>query len=319
MHVPVLYDQVMAWLAPRAGERYIDGTLGGAGHARGILERSAPTGRLLALDADPTAVARATELLAPFGARAILIQDNFVNLKRRAEEHDFVPVMGVLLDLGISSWQLEDAERGFSFQQEGPLDMRFDPRQPLTAAQVVNEWPQEELADILWRYGEERRSRRIAREIVAHRPVRTTSELAQLVRRASGGSREKIDPATRTFMALRIYVNQELEALEKTLPQAVDVLAPGGRLLVIAFHSLEDRIVKQFFQQESRDCLCPPEIPVCVCGHRASLEILTKKPLRPSVQEIELNPRSRSARLRVAAKLQVTSRVSSSHSGESTS
>jgi 16S rRNA (cytosine1402-N4)-methyltransferase len=251
MHIPVLYDQIMYWLRPQPAGRYLDGTLGGAGHTRGLLELSSPSGRVLALDADSEAVARARESLAVFDERVILAQGNFGDLRTLAEAHHFAPVQGIVLDLGLSSYQLDNEARGFSFQKDGPLDMRMNSTQELTAADVVNRLPAAELADILWRYGEERFSRRIAQNIVAHRPIHTTGQLAQTVRQVVH-SREKIDPATRTFMALRIYVNQELEMLEKALPEARDILTPGGRLAIISFHSLEDRLVKQFFQTESR-------------------------------------------------------------------
>ena len=302
MHVAVLYDEIIAWLQPRSGGRYVDCTLGGAGHARGILETSSPGGRLLGLDADQAAVTRAQEALQGYGERAVLAQSSFVHLKRLAHQHGFAPASGILFDLGLSSFQLADPGRGFSFQEDGPLDMRFDAGDGVTAYELVNELPEDELADLFWKYGEERWSRRIARAIVARRPVRSTAELAQLVARAVG-RRERIHPATRVFQALRIAVNRELEALELALPQALEVLEPGGRLLVISFHSGEDRVVKHFLAREARDCVCPPEVPVCVCDHRATVAILTRKPVTPSAAEIERNPRSRSARLRVAEKL----------------
>lgn len=302
VHIPVLYKEVLAGLQARPGGRYIDATLGAGGHAAGILEASAPDGRLLGLDADPDAVAYARERLQVFGDRAVLWAGNFRHLSTVAHALDFGQVQGILMDLGLSSRQLEDATRGFSFNQEGPLDMRMDPRQGQAAADLLNTLPEQELADLLWRYGEERHSRRIARAIVAARPVARTDELAELVARTVG-RRERIHPATRTFQALRIAVNEELEALEEALPQARDLLRPGGRLAVIAFHSLEDRIVKQFFRKEARDCLCPPEVPVCSCGHRATLKEVTRKPIRPSGEEVARNPRSRSARLRLAERL----------------
>jgi 16S rRNA (cytosine1402-N4)-methyltransferase len=206
------------------------------------------------------------------------------------------------MDLGLSSRQLDDAERGFSFSQDGPLDMRMNPGRGQSAADLVNTLPEADLSKLLWRYGEEKKSRRIARAIVAERPLETTGQLADLVARAVG-RREKIHPATRTFQALRIAVNEELDALEQALPQARDLLCPGGRLAVIAFHSLEDRLVKQFYRHEARDCVCPPELPVCQCQHQATLRVLTSKPVRPTAGEVARNPRSRSARLRVAERL----------------
>jgi 16S rRNA (cytosine1402-N4)-methyltransferase len=301
-HIPVLYQEVLAGLRVKPGGRYIDGTVGGGGHARGILVASAPDGELLGIDADPMAVALAGEQLAEFGKRVILVQGNFADLEEIALGHSFCPVDGILLDLGLSSMQLEAAGRGFSFQLDGPLDMRFDPNQTMTAADLVNTLSRQELADILFRYGEERQARRIARAIVAERPINTTGELAALVS-ASVGHREGIHPATRTFQALRIAVNQELACLIEAFPQALSLLRPGGRLAVISFHSLEDRLVKEFFRDEARDCLCPPEIPVCVCDHRATLGIVTKKPIRPSAEELAANPRSRSAKLRITYRL----------------
>lgn len=301
VHIPVLVNAVLSWLQVRPGGVYVDGTVGGGGHAEAILTASAPDGRVLGLDRDPQALEFARGRLSCFGDRVTLRHGSFAHL--RALVADFAPADGVLLDLGLSSLQLADPERGFSFTQEGPLDMRFDPTEDLpTAADLVNTLSVKELTDVLYRYGEERQARRIAEAIVASRPIRTTTELARLVERVVGGRRERIHPATRVFQALRIAVNRELEALEAALPQALDVLKPGGRLVVISFHSLEDRIVKQFLQRESRDCLCPPEIPVCVCGHRARLRILTPKPVRPDESEVAANPRARSARLRAAEK-----------------
>jgi 16S rRNA (cytosine1402-N4)-methyltransferase len=301
-HIPVLFKKVLAGLRPQPGGRYIDATLGAGGHAAGILAASAPDGWLLGLDADPEAVAFAGGQLRHFGERVILQAANFRQIGPVALALGFGQVDGILMDLGISSRQLSSPERGFSFSQDGPLDMRMDPSQGRSAADLVNHLPQAELADLLWRYGEERNSRRIARAIIASRPVTTTKQLADLVERTVG-RREKIHPATRTFQALRIAVNDELEALNQALVQARDLLRPQGRLAIIAFHSLEDRLVKRFYQQESRDCLCPPEIPVCVCQHRATLRVLTSKPIRPTVDEIARNPRSRSARLRIAERL----------------
>ena len=301
-HVPVLYEETLTGLQVRPGGVYVDATLGATGHALGILRASAPNGRLLGLDADPEAVAFARQVLQPFGERLTLRTANFRRLAAVARSAGFDRVDGVLLDLGLSSRQLAAAERGFAFQREGPLDMRLDPRRGTTAADLVNDLPEADLADLIRRYGEERHARRIARAIVAARPLTTTAELAQVVARAVG-RRGRIHPATRTFQALRIAVNDELGALAEALPQALDLLAGGGRLAVIAFHSLEDRLVKRFFRQESRDCLCPPEAPVCTCGHRARLRIVTRKPIRPAPEEMAHNPRSRSARLRIAERL----------------
>jgi 16S rRNA (cytosine1402-N4)-methyltransferase len=304
-HEPVLYQNVLAALRPAPGKRFIDATVGGGGHAWGILDASSPDGQLLGVDADPEALQMARDRLAAFGSRVTLVQGNFVRLEEIARQSGVYPVHGVLFDLGISSIQLSVAARGFSLQRDGPLDMRMDPNQERTAADLVNDLPAGELADLLWRYGEERYARRIARAIAAARPLTTTGELARLVARTVG-RRERIHPATRTFQALRIAVNGELDALEAVLPQAVRALAPGGRLVVIAFHSLEDRLVKTFFRQEARDCICPPQVPVCSCGHEASLQIVTRRPVVPSATEEARNPRSRSAKLRVAEKLSAT-------------
>ncbi|MBM4465618.1 MAG: 16S rRNA (cytosine(1402)-N(4))-methyltransferase RsmH [Chloroflexi bacterium] len=311
-HIPVLYQEVLAGLQAKPGRRYIDATVGGGGHAHGILMASAPDGKLLGIDADPMAIALAGEQLAEFGKRVTLVQGNFADLEEIALGQGFSPVDGILLDLGLSSLQLEAAERGFSFQLDGPLDMRFDPStgsgpghrpgQIATAADLVNTLPVEELSGILSRYGEEPQARRIARAIVAGRPINTTGELAALVERELG-RRRRIHPATRTFQALRMAVNEELECLAEALPQALRLLMPGGRLVITSFHSLEDRLVKEFFRSEARDCLCPPEVPICTCGHRATLSIVTRKPIRPSAEEVAANPRSRSARLRIAYRL----------------
>lgn len=298
-HEPVLLEEVLDGLDLQPNSRCIDGTIGAGGHALGILERSAPNGQLLGLDADPEAVRYVQGVLEPFAARVTLRNASFAEMGRVAAVLDFKNVDAILLDLGISSRQLDNPERGFSFREKGPLDMRMDPGQRQTAADLVNDLDMEELARVLWLYGEERHSRRIARAIVAARPIQTTEELATLVE-ATIGRREKIHPATRTFQALRIATNHELEALDQALPQARDLLRPGGRLAVISFHSLEDRIVKRFFQQEARDCICPVDAPICTCGHRASLRIITRKPARPTQAEINRNPRSRSARLRIA-------------------
>ncbi len=301
-HAPVLLHEVVDYLAVQPGGRYVDCTTGAGGHARAILEAAAPGGLLLGLDADPVAVSVAAENLRSLGDSVQLVESNFRDLKRVCRSHNFVPVHGILFDLGISSMQLAD-DRGFSFQVEAPLDMRFNPNQALTAGDIVNHYAEQDLADVIWRFGEDPASRRIARAIVRVRPVGATTELAAIIARAAGGPRRRIHPATRTFQALRIAVNDELGALRNALGQAVEVLGNGGRLVVIAFHSLEDRIVKQFLQQESRDCICPPEQPACVCGHRASLRVITRHTVTPSPEEIALNPRSRSARLRAAEKL----------------
>jgi 16S rRNA (cytosine1402-N4)-methyltransferase len=301
-HIPVLYQEVLKGLQIKPGGRYIDGTLGGGGHAMGILEESSPAGRLLGIDADPAAIATSAERLAEYGLRATLVRDSFAQLAEIASQYGFCPVDGILLDLGLSSLQLASGERGFSFQIDGPLDMRFNPHQGKPASELVNGLSAPELADILHRYGEERRVHRIAQAIVAARPIHTTHQLAKVLVKAVG-RRGRIHPATRTFQALRIAVNDELSALSQALPQAAGLLAPRGRLMVISYHSLEDRLVKQFYRQESQDCICPPEVPICRCHHRATLEIVTRKPITPSKQELKANPRCRSARLRIATRL----------------
>jgi len=304
-HTPVLLTQAIDGLALRQNAICIDATLGGGGHAEAILDAIGSQGRLLGLDADPEAVARVQTRLARFAGQTTLVQANFRDIGAVAAANGFSPVDAILMDLGVSSYQLWEAERGFSFTASGPLDMRMDPHIELTADEIVNTWPQDELADIIYRYGEEPRSRRIARAIVAARPLHTTAELAEVIAKAAGSGRDRsrIHPATRSFQALRIAVNDELGALETALPQALALLASGGRLAVITFHSLEDRPVKQFMQREARDCLCPPDLPACRCGHQAQLRIKTRKPIQPDEGENAANPRSRSAKLRIAERL----------------
>jgi len=308
-HIPVLYHEIIHALQPRRGGLYVDGTLGAGGHAWGILQASSPDGRLLGLDLDPHALALAAEKLAPFGERAILVHASYRTLAEQLQRLGWAAVDGILLDLGVSSMQLDAGERGFSFLVDAPLDMRFDPTSPLSAADLVNSLGEAELADIIYRYGEERYARQVARAIVRSRPLHTTRQLAELVARVVGSRKTaassargggRIHPATRTFQALRIAVNDELEVLRSGLSQATSLLIPGGRLAVISFHSLEDRIVKNFFSQESRQCICLAEQLVCTCGHRATLHIITQKPITATRQAISINPRARSAKLRVA-------------------
>ncbi len=297
-HTPVLLDEVVSALAVQPGGRYVDCTLGGGGHAAAILERSAPGGQLLGIDADPAAIKVAGGKLAAHRDSILLVNANFVKLQAICLEYDFQPVHGILFDLGVSSLQLDGADRGFSFQHDAPLDMRFSPDQEVTVDDIVNRYSEAEIAQIIRTYGEEGYSHRIARHIVKERPVKTTLELARMIEQAVGGRKGRIHPATKTFQALRIAVNRELENLESALRQAVELLGYGGRLVVISYHSLEDRIVKQFMQREARGCICPPGIPACVCGHTARLRVLNKKVITPSLREVQLNPRSRSARLR---------------------
>jgi 16S rRNA (cytosine1402-N4)-methyltransferase len=302
-HIPVLSREVIENLSVQPGGRYIDCTLGPGGHAQAILEHSSPGGQLLGIDADPDAIKAAGERLKPYGKSVLLVNDNFVNLRDICIKYDFFPVHGILFDLGLSSVQLDEAGRGFSFQYDSPLDMRFSPTQRTSAADIVNNYAELELAHILKTYGEEINSRRIAKNIVQKRPIRTTGELADIVEDAVGGRHGKIHPATRTFQALRIAVNHEMENLESALNQAVGLLGFSGRLVVISYHSLEDRIVKHFMQKESRGCLCPPEAMKCTCGHKASLKIITRKIITPSFAEVQMNPRSRSAKLRAAERI----------------
>ena len=305
----MLLAETVSALRPRPGGRYLDGTFGGGGHTRALLEASAPHGIVLALDADPVAIdrARALQQNPSIAQRLIPVRANFADLAAVAREQGVAPLDGILLDLGLSSFQLDQPQRGFAFRHEGPLDMRFDPDRGVPASDLVNTLSERELVDLIWRYGEEPGSRRIARAIVREReraPIETTIHLAEIVTAALGGRRGRdIHPATRTFQALRIATNQELTTLEAALTGTLDVLAPGGRLAVIAFHSLEDRIVKRFIERESAQCVCPPEVPVCVCGHRPRLQKITRRPVRPDAAEMDANPRSRSAVLRVAERL----------------
>lgn len=304
VHIPVLYHEVMELLRPRPGGRYVDGTVGAGGHTAGILQASAPDGRVLAFDRDPEAIAFARQRLAPYGERVIFIHASYADMGKLAPAHGFDPVDGILLDLGLSSRQLDDRDRGFSFMKEGPLNMRFDPTQGETAADLVNNLDEAELADIFWRYGEEQHSRKIARAIVQNRPIETTTQLADLISRLVK-RRGRIHPATQVFQALRIAVNQELEAVEAGVRAAIPLLSPGGRLAIISFHSLEDRFVKRYFRHLSQNCVCPPEQPVCTCDARATVRLITRRAVKASAAELETNPRSRSARLRVVEKLEV--------------
>jgi 16S rRNA (cytosine1402-N4)-methyltransferase len=302
-HIPVLSREVIDNLSVQPGGRYIDCTLGNGGHAQAILEHSSPGGQLLGIEADPNAITTAAARLRLFGKSVASVHDNFVNLKDICLKYDFFPVHGILFDLGLSSLQLDEEGRGFSFQRPAPLDMRFNPAQRLTAADIVNTYSEIELARIIKTYGEEINSRAIARKIVQNRPLNTTIDLANLIEQAAGGRHGKIHPATRTFQALRIAVNHEMENLDSALNQAVSLLGFGGRIVVISYHSLEDRIVKQFMQKESRDCICPPEAIKCVCGHKANLKIITRKIITPTFAEVQMNPRSRSAKLRTAERI----------------
>lgn len=303
VHIPVMVAEVVEALGVKPGGRYIDGTVGAGGHSAAVLDRAGATGRILGIDADPDAIRLAETRLRKYGQAAVLVNDNFVNIGVVARERGFVPADGILLDLGLSSMQVETAERGFSFQLDAPLDMRFNPAQEMTAADIVNTFPEAELGRIIFEYGEERLGRRIAREIVRNRPVRGTLELARIVERVVGGRYSRVHPATKTFQALRIAVNRELSNLETALKEAVDLLGHGGRLVVISYHSLEDRIVKHFLRREAAGCLCPPGTPVCQCGHAPTMKLVSRRGITPSEIEVLVNPRSRSARLRVAERL----------------
>jgi 16S rRNA (cytosine1402-N4)-methyltransferase len=301
-HTPVLLSETLRALAVQPGGRYIDCTLGSGGHAAAILDHSSPGGQLLGIDADPKAVEFAQERLQHYKNSTLLINDNFINLHSICIKYDFFPVHGILFDLGLSSLQLNVNGRGFSFQNDAPLDMRFSPLQKVTAADIVNNTPETKLAHIIRTYGEESYSHRIASYIIKERPIKTTLQLARLVEKAVS-RRGKLHPATKTFQALRIAVNHELDYLETALRQAIDLLGFEGRLVVISYHSLEDRIVKQFMQRESKRCLCPPDTPTCICHHVPRLRLINKKVVTPSLTEIDLNPRSRSAKLRAAERI----------------
>jgi len=283
----------------------VDATLGGGGHARALLERIQPGGRLLGIDRDPEAIARVREALAGFDPAPVLVHANFADLEAVAAAAGFEAVDGVLFDLGLSSYQLDTPARGFSFRAEAPLDMRMDPTQGIPAATLVNRMDQADLTRVIARLGEERWAKRIAEFIVRRRPLVTTSDLARAVEDAIPRAAwpRDIHPATRTFQAIRMEVNDELGALDEGLKAAIRILKPGGRMAAISFHSLEDRLVKATIAAESKDCLCPPQQPVCTCAHRAQLRLVTRKPVLPSAEEVAANPRSRSARLRVAERI----------------
>jgi 16S rRNA (cytosine1402-N4)-methyltransferase len=309
-HIPVLADEVMSMLAPAPGSLHIDATLGGGGHTERILEATDPDGRLLGLDADGAAIARVDGRLRPrFGDRLVLRQANFRELAEVAPAAGFDQVDGALFDLGLSSYQLADTERGFGFRAGGPLDMRFDTSRGVPASELLATLDADELTALFRRYGEEPKAGRIARAIVAERrttPVTTAEDLAALVERVvpdNPRQPRRTHPATRVFQALRIAVNEEMEALQQGLAAALDLLRPGGRLVVLSYHSLEDRIVKRFLAAERRGCVCPPELPVCVCGRAPRLRLVTTPSLTPTAAEIAANPRARSARLRAAERL----------------
>lgn len=305
-HVSVLLREALDLLGPLPGGRYIDGTLGGGGHSEAILSAGAPDGQVLGLDRDDQAIAAARERLQQFGARLITRQSSFADVREALDEIGWDKVDGIILDLGVSSWQIDAPERGFSFRLGGPLDMRMDRRQSLDARSLVNSAPEEELTRIFRDYGEEPQARRIAARIAAERklrPIESTDDLARLVEGARGGRRRDHHPATQVFQALRIAVNRELDELERFFVDGFELLRPGGRMAIIAFHSLEDRLVKNAFRKWSRACLCPPRALVCQCGWSEKVKLLTKRPVVPSETETSANPRARSAKLRGVERL----------------
>lgn len=307
-HVPVLLAECLSLLAVRPDGTYLDATLGGGGHARAVLDRLGPGGRLIGVDRDADALAFAEGWQAPYGDRFVPVRASFAGLSESLSALDGQLYDGALFDLGVSSHQLDVPERGFSFRAGGPLDMRMDNRDGLTAEDIVRTWTAEEIATILWKYGEERYGRRVAQAIVRERDrIKTTADLAEVVKKSvpGQGAGERIHPATRTFQAFRVFVNDEMSALEQGLEQAVGLLKPGGRIVVISYHSLEDRIVKTAFREWSTGCICPPKMPLCTCGHVATVKVLTKRPVSPSDEEILENPRARSAKARAAEKLAV--------------
>ena len=306
-HVSVLLEECIDGLNIRPDGIYVDGTLGGAGHSSRIAEKLT-TGRLIGIDRDPVALKAAGERLAPFGDRVRLVHSNFCEMDSALESLGIDGVDGILLDLGVSSPQLDDGQRGFSYMVDAPLDMRMNGQDSLDAKQIVNQWPYEELKRILFDYGEERFAPRIAAAICKRREekeIETTLELVDIIRSAMPASalREKQHPAKRSFQAIRIAVNDELGSVERAMKKAIPLLNPGGRLAVITFHSLEDRIVKQAMAEAAKGCTCPPEFPVCVCGKKPQVKLITRKPIVSGETELERNPRARSAKLRICEKL----------------
>lgn len=301
-HIPVLRKEAIELLDIKPTGLYIDCTVGTGGHAAAILDKGLPDGQLLGLDLDPEALEITKARLQGYGRSILLVNESYRNLQDICNQYNFQPVHGIILDLGVSSLHFDDFSRGFSFRFDTPLDMRFNPEQSLTAATIVNTYTEVEIASLLKKYGEERNYQKIARNIVGNRPINTTFQLVKVIEKAIGAGKasgkNRINPATLTFQALRIAVNEELVNLEKVLKQTTNLLVPGGRLVVISYHSLEDRLVKDFMRLESKGCICPPEIPVCVCKHAASLKLINHKVITPSLAEIGANPRSRSAKLR---------------------
>lgn len=308
-HVSVLLEECIQGLNIKPDGSYLDGTLGGAGHSEAICHHLGEKGVLIGIDQDRHAIEAAQKRLEKFEDRIILYQDNFANVKNVLEKVKVLKVNGIVLDLGVSSYQLDEAERGFSYMQDGPLDMRMDPEGLRSAQNVINEYSEEDLARIIKEYGEERWAKRIARFIVEERkkkPFTTTMELVEVIKKAvpKGARRDGPHPAKRTFQAIRIEVNQELAILEQSIKDMVDVLDTGGRLCIITFHSLEDRIVKQTFRHLENPCICPPDFPICICGKQPVAKIITRKPILPTNEEIGINPRARSAKLRILEKIE---------------
>ena len=308
-HIPAMLNEVVNYLNCRPGKVYVDGTLGGCGHARAICEKIIPGGTFIGIDQDIDAISNAETVLKDYSSIIHLFHGNFISLPEFLSRLQIKFIDGILLDLGMSQHHIENSGRGFSFSKDEPLDMRMDIKSPLTAEKLVNTLSQAELQKLFKEYGEERRAKQIARSIVKKRrqeKIETSQQLAQIIINttpAKASSRQKIHPATRVFMALRLAVNQELERLTTFLDGAVDLLNPGGRLCVLAFHSLEDRIVKQRFKALEKGCTCAPQLPQCVCGREPQLRILTKKVVRPTAEEVAANPMARSTRLRAAEKL----------------
>ena len=303
MHTPVLYHETISLIQPRNGGLYVDCTVGAGGHAWGILDASRPDGCLLGMDVDMEALTNASDHLAEFGERVILELVSYTNLENCLNAHAWSAVDGILIDLGVSSMQLDTPERGFSFRSDAPLDMRFGQNASQNAADLVNGLSETELGNLLYQYGEEPQARKIARAIIKTRPIKTTGQLADLITKTISTKKRGINPATKTFQALRIAVNHEMEAIDLVLPQAIKALRRGGRLIVISYHSLEDRKVKRYFVRENRDCICEPSIPKCVCGHLATIRMITSKPVRPTETEVSQNLRARSAKLRAVEKI----------------
>ncbi|MBL40969.1 MAG: 16S rRNA (cytosine(1402)-N(4))-methyltransferase [Chloroflexi bacterium] len=302
-HNPVMVPEILKYLDVVSGGRYIDCTLGEGGHSKSILDASNPGGEVLGIDADHEAIEVSKSRLEKYKDRVIFVNDNFRNLRKIAMRRDFIPAHGILLDLGVSSLQLNIETRGFSFMRKSPLDMRFSFNQKLTADQVVNTFQENEIADILYHFGDERRARKIAKIIVENRPIKHSNELAEIIKKKIYISNHKINPATKTFQALRIYINEELSALSEVLEQSLEIIGIGGRLAVISYHSIEDRIVKNYFRRESKYCICLPNVIKCECNHEPKLKVITKKPISPSSNEITSNRRSRSAKLRVIERI----------------